>query len=167
MDFTQSALIFFGTILMVGALVLSFIPVLPGNVIVWGAAIGFGVADQWQRFTPAAGVVTTVLMIVGVTSDFWLPLLGMKTGGLTCLSAIGSLIGGIIGTVVIPLPICGTLIGAVAGALLVELVRYRELRRAFRAGQTTAKMFVVGWVLESAISIAIFGVYLVSLATTG
>lgn len=152
---------------MIGTLVLSFIPVLPGNVLVWGAAIGFGIANQWQRFTPTAGVVATILMIIGATSDFWLPFLGMKTGGLTCLSAIGSLIGGLVGTFLIPLPICGTLIGAVGGALLVELVQFRNLRRAMEAGQTTAKMFVVGYALEVAISIAIFVVYVVSVASTG
>jgi uncharacterized protein YqgC (DUF456 family) len=166
-EFTEAAMVFFGTLLMIGALILSLIPVLPGNVIVWGAAIGFGIANQWQRFTPAAGVIITILMIVGVTSDFWLPMLGVRTGGLTCFSAIGSLIGGLVGTFVIPIPILGTLVGAVAGALLIELVQFRNLRRAMDAGQTTAKIFVIGYALEVAISLMIFAVYAVSLLTTG
>jgi uncharacterized protein len=167
MELTQSALILLGTPLMVLALIVSFIPILPGTVIVWLAAMAFGILDQWTRFTPAAGIISTAIMIFSVTSDFWLPLIGMKTGGLTCLGAIGSLIGGFIGTFLIPLPICGTLIGAVVGALLAELVRFRDIRKAFQGGQSAAKMFVVGYILEAVCSIAVFIVYIVSLSTTG
>src|SRR6185436_3057251 len=119
MDITQQGIVFFGTILMVAALIVSFIPILPGTMIVWLAAIAFGLITQWTRFTQAAGLVATGIMIFSVSSDFWLPALGIKTGGLTCLGAIGSLVGGLIGTFLIPLPICGTLIGAVVGALVV------------------------------------------------
>ena len=167
MDFTQQGIIFFGTILMVAALVVSFVPVLPGTVIVWIAAMAFGLITQWTRFTPAAGIAATAIMIFSVSSDFWLPALGVKTGGLTCLGAIGSLIGGLIGTFLIPLPICGTLIGAVVGALVVEMIHFRNMRKALQAGQSAATMFVLGYILECASSIAVFVVYAVSLATTG
>jgi len=167
MDFTQQTLIFFGTMLMVGALVVSFIPILPGTVIVWLAALAFGLVDGWTRFTPAAGVIATAIMIFSVSSDFWLPAMGVKTGGLTCLGAIGSLVGGLVGTFVIPLPICGTLIGAVAGALLVELIHFRQLNKAVQAGRAAATLFLVGYAVEAACSIAVFVVYVVSLATTG
>jgi uncharacterized protein len=166
-DFTQQGIIFFGTILMIGALVLSFIPILPGTVIVWLAAMAFGIVNQWTRFTPAAGVITTAIMIFSVSSDFWLPALGVKTGGLTCLGAVGSLIGGLVGTFLIPLPICGTLIGAVVGALLAELIHFRQLSKAMQAGQSAAKLFVIGYIVETVSSIAVFVVYVVSLATTG
>jgi uncharacterized protein YqgC (DUF456 family) len=84
-----------------------------------------------------------------VTSDLWLPLAGVKTGGLTCLASIGSLIGGFIGTFVIPIPILGTLIGCVIGALVVELVQARRVRQALQAGRTAFKMFVLGTPLRS------------------
>jgi uncharacterized protein len=167
MELTQSTLIFFGTILMVVALVVSFIPVLPGTVIVWAVAIIIGVLDQFQRFTPAAGIVATVIMVVSVSSDFWLPAMGIKTGGLTCLGAIGSLIGGLIGTFLIPVPICGTFIGAIIGALAIELIHFRNIGKALQAGQSAAKMFVLGYLVESACSIAVFVVYIASLASTG
>lgn len=167
MDLTQQGIIFFGTILMVGALVVSFIPILPGTVIVWLAAMAFGLVNQWTRFTPAAGVIATLLMIFSVSSDFWLPALGVKTGGLTCLGAIGSLVGGLVGTFLIPLPICGTLIGAVVGALLVEAIHFRNMQKALQAGQSAATMFVLGYLVEAGSSIAVFIVYVVSLATTG
>ncbi len=167
MDISQSALLIIGTVMMVVALVVAFIPILPGTVIVWLAAMAFGILDQWTRFTPPAGVVSTAIMIFSVTSDFWLPVLGMKTGGLTCLGAVGSFVGGVIGTFFIPLPICGTLIGAVAGALLAELVHFRDLRKAFQGGQSAAKLFAIGYAVEVISSIGVFVVYIVSVSTMG
>jgi uncharacterized protein YqgC (DUF456 family) len=109
----------------------------------------------------------TVTMIISITSDFWLPLLGVKTSGLSCLSAIGSIIGGLVGTFVIPVPIIGTLIGTVFGALIIEYVALREKTKALRAGQTALKLFVVGYILELIFTFAIFIVFLISIATTG
>ncbi|MEO8610327.1 MAG: DUF456 domain-containing protein [Chloroflexota bacterium] len=167
MDITQQGIVLFGTILMVAALIVSFIPILPGTVIVWIAAIAIGFITTWSRFTPAAGIAATAIMIFSVSSDFWLPALGIKTGGLTCLGAIGSLVGGLIATFLIPIPLCGTLIGAVIGALVFEMIHFRNMQKALQAGQSAATMFVLGYIVESASSIAVFVVYLVSLATTG
>ncbi len=166
-EFTESVLIFFGTALMVGTLVLSFVPILPGTALVWAVAMVFGALNEFQRFTPAAAVIATIIMIVSVSSDFWLPMMGVKTGGLTCLGALGSFAGGLIGTFVIPIPLCGTLIGCVIGALVIEAIHFRNLGRAMQAGQSAAKMFLLGYLVESACSVAVFVVYIVSLAGTG
>ncbi len=167
MDITQPLQLAVATIGMVAALILSFIPVLPGPVLVWAVAIIFGISEGFHRITPVAGIVMTLIMIAAVGSDLWLPLLGVKTGGVTCLGAVGSFIGGAIGTFLIPIPLLGTLIGCVIGALLFELMRYRELRKALQAGQSAAKMFILGYVLEVAASVGIFIVYLISVATSG
>src|SRR5690349_17525193 len=132
MDIAQQGIVLFGTILMVAALVVSFIPILPGTVIVWIAAMAIGLISQWARFTTVAGIAATAIMIFSVSSDFWLPALGIKTGGLTCLGAIGSLIGGLIGTFLIPLPVCGTLVGAVLGALIIEMIHFRNMQKALQ-----------------------------------
>jgi hypothetical protein len=165
-ELAQSALIVVGTILMVVALLLSFVPILPGPVLVWGVGLLISVLDQFQRLTPVAAAIMTLIMLVGVLSDFWLPLLGMKTDGMSCLASLGSLIGGLLGTFFIPLPLLGTLIGCVAGALLVELVRWRQVRPAWRAGRSAFKMFLLGYAVEVAASLAIFATYLISLLST-
>jgi uncharacterized protein YqgC (DUF456 family) len=155
------------TIGMVAALILAFIPVLPGPVLLWGVAVIFAVSEGFHRISLAAGVTMTLFMVAGVGSDLWLPALGMKTGGITCLGAVGSFIGGALGTFFIPIPLLGTLIGCIVGALLFELLRYRELRKALQAGQSAAKMFVLGYIVNLIASIAIFATYLVSILTTG
>ncbi len=167
MDIAQSALITVSFIAMVIGVLLAFVPILPGTLIVWAIAIVTAFANQFDRVTLAAAIIMTALMILSVSSDLWLPLLGVKTSGLSCLAAVGSLVGGLVGTFVIPFPIVGTLIGTVLGALAIEYVALRQKARALRAGQAALKLFIVGYILELVTSLAIFGVYIVSLATTG
>jgi uncharacterized protein len=152
---------------MVAALVIAFIPVLPGPLLVWGVALVFALSDGFHRVTPAAGVFMTALMVTGVGSDLWLPAFGIRTGGLTCLGAVGSFIGGALGTFFIPIPLLGTLIGCIVGALLFEFLRFREVRKALQAGQSAAKMFILGYIVNLVISMAIFATYLISVLSTG
>lgn len=167
MEIAQSALITVSVIAMVIGVFLAFIPVLPGALIVWAIGIVSAWGNHFERITPAAAIVMTVLMAISLTSDYWLPLLGVKTSGLSCLAAIGSIIGGLIGTFVIPIPIIGTLIGTVLGALIIEFAVLREKTRALRAGQVALKLFIIGYILELVMTFAIFGVFIVSIATTG
>ena len=78
-------------------LLLAFIPIMPGTMIVWIIGMVAAVLDQFQHITPTAAVIMTAIMLLGVSSDFWLPALGVKTGGMSCLAAVGSLIGGFLG----------------------------------------------------------------------
>lgn len=167
MSFGDSLLLATASVMMVVALVLAFVPLLPGAVLVWAVALAYGALNGFAHVTPGALLVITALMIVGSTCDLWLPLLGVKTGGLSCLGALGSLIGGTLATFLIPLPIAGTLIGAVVGALLAELARFRQLRKALQAGQSAAKMFVLSYIVELAASIAIAVVFFISLIAEG
>lgn len=163
---TQTAVLTGGTILLIIAFILSFIPIMPGAMLVWGVAIVTAFLDGFVHITPLAAIIVTVLMIVNVTSDVWLPMLGVRTSGLTCLGAVGSFIGGLAGTFVIPLPILGTLIGTVIGALAVELLYFGEMRKAVRAGRVALQLFIVGYILEIAASASIVLVFLVSLGSS-
>jgi uncharacterized protein len=161
-DLTETTLVASATILMVLALVLSFLPIMPGPVLVWAVAVIFAALEGFERMTPLAVLVVTLIMIVGSVSDFWLPFFGVRTSGVSCQSTIGAFVGGLIGTFFIPIPVVGTLIGSVGGALLVELLRLRELRQAMRAGKHAFKMYVLSYVIQLVTSIAIFVVYFIS-----
>lgn len=166
MDFSQNAFLTASIGVMAIGLLLAFIPIMPGTIIVWLIGLVAAVLDQFQHITPTAVVVMTAIMLFGVTSDFWLPALGVKTGGMSCLAAVGSLIGGLLGTFFIPVPLAGTLIGTALGAGVVEWARQRRVRGALTAGRSAAKLFVIGYGIELATSIAIFVTFLVSIATT-
>lgn len=155
------------TIGMVAGLVLAFIPLTPGPILVWGVALVFAVSEGFHRVTPFAMIIMSLLMLAGVTNDIWMPMFGVKTGGLTCLGAIGSFIGGLIGSFVIPVPVLGTLVGAMVGAAALELIRFREFQKGLQAGRSALKMFLLGYTINVVISISIFVTYLISVSTTG
>ena len=160
-------LLIVSTVMMLVTLVLAFVPILPGPLMPWAVAIVYGVITGWARITPLAAVVMTVLMVIGVTADYWRPLLGAKATGMGCKTSLGSFAGGVIGTFLIPIPLLGTVIGLVAGALVIEMAQFGDLKKAMGAGKVALKMFVVGYALNIAISVAIFIVYVISVLTTG
>lgn len=166
MNIAQSGIILLSALLMFVALGLAFIPIMPGTLLVWAVGMITGVLVGFTRVTPIAAGLMTLVFLLGVSSDLWLPLVGVKGRGLSCLSAIGSLIGGMVGTFLIPLPVLGTLIGCVAGAIIVEVVAMRNMRDAMRAGQTAASLFVIGYLIEIGTSIVIAVIFFISLLTT-
>lgn len=152
--------------LMVVALFISIIPYLPGPAIMWAIGVIFAALNNFERVPLGAVILMTIFMAIGSTSEFWLRYLGMAQRGGSCLGVIGSLIGGLLGTIFIPIPILGTLIGAVAGALVVEFLRVGELKHAILAGRSVFEMYLVNIVVEFVISTGIFITFLVSLWLT-
>jgi uncharacterized protein YqgC (DUF456 family) len=135
--------------------------------VIWAIGTVFAFVTNFERATPAAVIIMTGLMLVGSTSEIWMPLFGIQSRGLSCLSTVGSVIGSIAGTFFIPIPLVGTIIGAIIGALLVELARGREMRRAVQAGRSVFRLYLVGMVVQFVTGFAMFAVFLVSLWTTG
>ncbi len=167
LEISPTILLILATVLMVVTLVLAFVPILPGPLMPWAVAIVYGLLTSWQRITPLAAIIMTLLMLVGVTADYWRPLLGAKTTGMGCRTSLGSFAGGFLGTFLIPIPLLGTVIGLVAGALVMELAQFGDLKKAMGAGRAALKMFAIGYALNIGISVTIFVVYVVSILTTG
>jgi len=108
----------------------------------------------------------TILMVIGSTADIWLRLLGMQKRGGSCWAALGSLMGGLLATFLIPIPILGTLIGAIVGALLVEFMRMGEVEVAMQAGRSVIESYLIGIVVEFTISLGIVLTFLASIYFT-
>jgi len=130
---TFSALILLITILLfLIGFIGNFLPVLPGNAIVW-----FGIflhkmllpedSISWTFFW-----IATSMAIIAQLLDFILTWWGARIFGATWQGAIGGLIGGIIGFIFFNLP--GLILGPVAGVLIVEFAQSRDLRKATKAG---------------------------------
>lgn len=162
----ESGLFIVSVILMVIALFASVMPFIPGPLIVWGIALAFAVLNGFQQVTLAPLVIMTVLMLVGATTDFWMPWFGLKSRGMSCSSVFGTIVGGVLGTFFIPIPIIGTLLGAMIGALLLELLRMGELRPGLRAAGFAFESYMWSIVLDFVISFAIIGVFVASVLMT-
>lgn len=162
MDFAQSTLTIIALVAMVIALFLSVIPFLAGPLLVWGIALLYGILTGFSEFTIISAVLATALMALAMTKDFWLPMLGMRSGDVSCSSVFGTIVGGLVGTFFIPIPIVGTLLGAIGGAILMEVLRVGDLSKALRAGGFAFQTFLIGMVMEFLFSLAIIGVFLAS-----
>jgi uncharacterized protein YqgC (DUF456 family) len=162
LDIAESILNVTALVLMLISLAISFVPFVPGTILVWGIGLAHAILTGFEPVTVLAVAVMTLLMIAGSTSDIWMQFFGVRTGGGSCLSAAGSIVGGIAGTFLIPIPILGTVIGTVAGAALTEFIRRGQLDIALEAGSTAFRLYVWGVVVEFTASLAIVIVFIVS-----
>ena len=166
MSLAESGLTILAAVLMVITLIASLVPVLPGPFLLWAISIAYGILTGFQHLTVAAAVAITVLMLIGTLKDFWMPLLGMKTQGASCSTVFGMIVGGLIGTFAIPVPVIGTLIGAVAGAALLELLHLGDTQKALQAGGFALRSFVLGMLTELGFNLLIVAVFFGSLLLT-
>lgn len=169
MDITGITIPLFSIItlfVMGGCLLLILIPAVPVSALEWALAMLLGVATGFTRLAPAAAIIVTVLMVIGSTSQFWMPMLGMRGDGLSCAGLIAFFIGMAIGTAVIPIPIIGTLLGGLIAVIIVEYGRVRELSKAFRSGSIALRQVIYGMIAEFVFAVSIFGVTLVSVLST-
>lgn len=162
MDIGESTLTIIAGVAMVGGLFLSVLPFLPGPLMLWGISLVYAILTNFQNVTVLSMIVITILMIVATSKDIWMPIIGMKTYGVSCSSALGMSVGGLVGTFVIPIPILGTLLGAIAGAVLMELLNAGEMSRALRAGGVAFKAFILGMITEFGFNLLIVAVFFAS-----
>lgn len=150
------ALSFWLTLLvMLVGLVLLIIPIFPGITVIWLAALLYGIITGFDTLGIVIFVLITLGMIAGISADNFLMGAGARRGGASWLTIGVALIAGIAGTVLFP-PI-GGLIAIPVSIFLLELVRNREWRGAWRATRGVA----LGWGLSFLVR---FGIGLVMIS---
>lgn len=147
-------------------LFVSLIPFVPGPALLWGISLAFGILDNFSRLPVLAFLSMTFLMVAGSTTDFWMPLIGMKARGATLGSTLATIVGALAGTIFIPIPVLGTLAGAMTGALAVEFLYVGNTRRSMRAAGMALETYVLSIFVEFIINVCIVGVFVFSLLIT-
>ncbi|MEL6308797.1 MAG: DUF456 family protein [Chloroflexota bacterium] len=133
-------------VLMIGSLFLILVPSVPVTTLEWSIAMLFGALTLFERFPLWAVIITTIMMVLGITSSIWMPLFGLRGKEVSCLALVAFFVGMILGTG-IPIPIIGNFIGGMIAVFLVEYLRTSDYEHAFNAGETAfwvvlASMFV-------------------------
>jgi uncharacterized protein YqgC (DUF456 family) len=118
------------------------VPIFPGILIMWLAALGYGLVSGFSTLGIVLFVLITLLAIVGGLADNVLMGAGARKGGASWLSIGAALVAGILGTILFP-PV-GGIIAAPLAVLLIEYNRYRDWDKAWRA----IKGLAVGWGLS-------------------
>jgi uncharacterized protein YqgC (DUF456 family) len=141
---------------LIVALVLMFIgllgvilPLVPGIVLVYLAALLYAVIEGFAKIGPITLAVLTVLAVVGVTADLWVSSLGAKVGGASVWALLGGLALGLVGLIFFSLP--GAILGSVLGVIMVELGRVGDWRKVLKSGGG----WLIGWLLSTVVQLSL------------
>ena len=134
------------------------IPIFPGNVVMWLAALVYGLVFGFGRLGGIIFAVITLLMFVAVLADNVLMGAKAREKGAAWGSIILALIAGIIGTIVLP-PI-GGIIAAPLVLYLMEMQRLDDSEEA----KKVVKALLIGWGLAFVVR---FGIGILMFALWG
>lgn len=129
------------------------VPIFPGLVVMWLAALGYGVASGFSTLGIVLFVIISILMVVGSLADNVLMGAGARKGGASWTTIGAALVAGVIGTLL--LPPFGGLIAAPAAVVLLEYSRLRDWPKAMQALRGLA----TGWGLSFVVRF-IIGVFI-------
>ena len=119
-----------GLLMLIG-LVAVFVPIVPDLILIWLAALGYGLFVEWGRWGPWLFGGITALGLVGLLTELWVSGAGAKMRGASIWGVLGGLAAGLVGMVFFT-PI-GGLVGLLLGTFVVEYIRLGDARHALDA----------------------------------
>ena len=149
LDSGQDAELFWTAVVavaMVLGLIGTIVPVLPGILLIWGAAVVYGLLIG---FTTTGWVVVGILSVLAVMSiikSIVIPRRAAAQSGASIWAQLGAVFGGMVGFFIIP--VLGLVIGALAGLLAVEVLIKGNWDEAWTATIGTAKGFGISALID-------------------
>jgi uncharacterized protein len=146
-------------LVMAIGLVGTVVPVLPGTLLIWGAALAYGLAGTFGRAGAVAMTAITILLLAGAAAKYVLAHRRARvTGAPTSTIAAGAL-GGIIGFFAIP--VIGFVLGGVLGILFAERRRTNDWERAWASTRHVLAGFGIGVLVEVGAGLAMIGCWVI------
>lgn len=137
----------------------TFLPILPGVILVFGGMLLGAWIDDFQRVGWITLVILGVLALLVLLVDIVSGLLGAKRVGASRLAIIGAAIGTVVG---LAFGLVGVLIAPFIGAVIGELITLGKLAPAARVGFATWIGMAVGAIAKLALVLAMLGVFVTS-----
>jgi len=128
---TDTALVVITLGVMLIGLAGTLVPAVPGLLIIWLAALGYGLAAGFETWGYWLFGLITLLGIAGGVVDNLFTAAGAKIGGASWWSVAAAGVLALVGLFVFP-PF-GGIVGGLLGILLVEFYRLRDWRKAWAA----------------------------------
>ena len=146
------------TVMLAGLLVL---PLLPGLVIIWVVALGYGLVAGFGTLGWIMFALLTVLMIGGSVVDNVLMGRSAHKEGAPWWVILIAMMAAIVGSFVIPIPIIGGILAALVTLFGIEWIRRKDWRKAL----ASLKGMAVGWgwafVIRFIIGLIMIGLWLI------
>lgn len=135
------------------------LPFIPGLILMWGAALAYGVFGDFQTVGWVCFVVITLLTITGELAGFLLPGKAAAGAGAPATSIV---LGGLAACVgFFAIPVFGFLIGGILGIFLAETVRTGNQSQGWQTTKATLVGFGVGILVQLGFAVAIVASFLV------
>lgn len=133
------------------------IPIFPGNVVMWLAALVYGLVFGFGKLGGIMFAIITLLMLVAVAADNVLMGAKAREKGADWGSIILALVAGVIGTMLLP-PI-GGLIAAPLVLYLAELQRRRDADEAKKVVIALMTGWGLAFVVRFGLGVVMFGLW--------
>ncbi len=135
--------------LLIVGLIGVIVPILPGIFMIWLGVLVYVWRDNFETLSLATFIFISLIVIVAGLSDIWLPIFGARKGGAAKRTILTGLLGAILGSFLIPIPLIGTIVGYAVGVLLGEYHKRRDWDAAWRA----SKGGLAGWGIATIIQL--------------
>ncbi len=145
-------------VLMLIGLFGMIVPIFPGLIIIWLAALAFGIIEGFNTIGSVIFVLITGLMLIGMVVDNIVMGMMIRKEGAAWSSVILGMLAGLIGTIIVPL--VGGLVAAPATVVLLEYRRVRNWRKVW----LIVRGLALGWSLSFVLQ---FGIGLVMVLLWG
>lgn len=137
----------------------TFLPVLPGAVLVFGGMLLAAWIDDFQRVGWITLVILGALTILVLVIDIVAALLGAKRVGASRLAVVGAAVGTVVGLF---FGMVGILVAPFIGAVIGELIARGQIEPAARVGFGTWLGLAVGALAKIGVVLVMLGVFVTS-----
>ena len=145
-----------GATMLVG-LVGIVVPVLPGLVLIWLGALGYGLLAGWGGSGPWLFALITLLGAAGTGAEIWVTSAGARVAGASMWSVAAGVALALFGIVFFNL--VGAVIGLVVGTLVAEYYRLRNWRKAITSAGGTAAGCGVSYGVKMLLGLMMIGAW--------
>ena len=143
-------------LVMLLGLIGSILPGLPGTPLVFLAAVGHRLYFAQTSVSNLVLGVLAGLLVVSLLLDFAATALGAKKFGATWRGAVGAVVGGLCGLLLV---FPGIILGPFIGALVFELLGGKEFRAAASAGAGATLGLLLGIIGKVALTVVMAGLF--------
>lgn len=143
-------------LLVVGGVVGTLLPALPGSVLVLAGLVLAAWVDDFAHVGAATLALLAVLTVLTYVADFAASALGAKRVGASRRAIVGASLGTLVG-LFFGLP--GLLLGPFVGAVLAEFSLRRDLQHAGRAGVGATLGLALGVAAKLALVFSMIGIF--------
>lgn len=153
-------LVVLAVVVMLVGLLGVVVPILPGLVLIWIAAVGTLLLERADLVGWLVSGLLTVLFGLGMAATVWLPARHGRRGGVPLRSLLAAAAGAVVGFFVIP--VIGFLVGGAVGLLVAERARLEAWDPAVRSVAGVVRAYGIGMLAELVAGLSMIAVWAVA-----